>query len=460
MNTTPGPETQALATLRRGFEREPSPTVDVRRDRLERLERALVDNADALVRTIDDDFGGRSRQETMLADVVATLDGIRHARRHLSRWARPRPVRAHPGFWPSRATVVPRPRGVVGILSPWNYPVNLALAPLAAALAAGNRALLKPSELTPRTSALLGRALRDVFSAEEVAVIEGGPDMARAVTELPLDHLFFTGSTRVGREVGATAARKLVPVTLELGGKSPALVLDGAPVASAAARVAVGKCFNGGQTCIAPDYALVPRASVEVFVEAFRDAVLRAGGCATAIVSEAHLSRLHAMVREAEADGATLVRCGPDGPGRRMAPVLVRGAPLDGRLLTEEIFGPVLPVLAYDHLDEALQLVARNPRPLAAYVFHPDRRRTDEVLSRLSCGGISINDTLVHFANENLPFGGVGASGQGAYHGVTGFDTFSQLQSRLDASSLSAARALLSPPYGRVVEAFTRLSVR
>lgn len=450
----------ALGLLRRCYEREPMPGLALRRDRLDRLHAALASHADQLCSTIDADFGGRSRQETMLADIVATLDGFRHLRRHLGDWCAPRRVSPHLAFRPSRATVFPAPRGVVGIIAPWNYPVNLALAPLGAALAAGNTAILKPSELTPRTAAALGRLLRATFSGEEVAVVEGGPEVAEALTRLPLDHLFFTGSTAIGKRVAAAAAESLVPVTLELGGKSPVIVCPGAPVATAARRVASGKLFNAGQTCIAPDYVLVPEGSVEVFVDAFVDAVASMGGCGTSIVSDRHHARLLAMCEEAEAAGAIVLRAGSDGPGRKLAPRLVIGAPASCRLWTEEVFGPVLPVATFRAIDEALARVRSGARPLAAYVFHANAREGERVLSRLPCGGGTVNDTLVHFASENLPFGGTGASGMGSYHGKAGFDAFTQPRSVLAASATSPARALLSPPYGRAVELASRLLSR
>lgn len=445
----------AFDTLRRGYQRAPNPSLAERIDRLDRLEHLIVEEVDRFVVAIDADFGGRSRTETLLADVATTLDSVRHARRHLRAWMRPERVAPHAAFRPSRGWVERVPKGVVGIISPWNYPVNLALGPLVAALAAGNRALLKPSEATPRTAALLGRALRDRFSAEEVAVVEGDASVARAVTTLPLDHLFFTGSTTVGTAVALAAAAGLVPVTLELGGKSPVLVGPDAPVAHAAARIAVGKLFNAGQTCIAPDYVLVPRGKVDVFVAAFRDAVEAMGETArqTAVISDRAIARLEGLLAEAEAGGATLERVAQNGPGRRMAPVLVLRPPPEGRLLSEELFGPVLPILEYDDVEAAITYVQGRPRPLAFYVFEPDERRAAAILSRVVSGGASINDTLVHFGQENLPFGGVGQSGMGAYHGRAGFDSFSHVRGVLSASAWAPARHLLAPPYGRVLNA-------
>jgi coniferyl-aldehyde dehydrogenase len=450
----------AFALLGRGCRREPDPSAEERLDRLRRLEALLIDHAEAFVTAADADFGGRSRHVTLLADILATLDSVRHARRHLRGWMRPEPVAPHPAFRPSRAWVRAQPKGVVGIIAPWNYPVNLALGPLAAALAAGNRALVKPSEMTPRVAALLGRCVRERFTAEEVAVVEGGPEVSREVAALPLDHLFFTGSTRVGSQVAQAAAAGLVPTTLELGGKSPVLVHPDAPVAHAAARIAVGKVFNAGQTCIAPDYVLLPRGKVRIFEDAFVDAVQAMGPDATGtalIHAEAH-DRMRRLCAGAVQAGARVVQAVPDGEGRRMAPRLVFGVAADSPLLTEEIFGPLLPALEYDSsgrdgVDEALAFVRGRPRPLAFYLFDPDARRADRILSRVVSGGATVNDTLAHFAQENLPFGGAGASGWGSYHGKAGFDAFSHRRGVLSASALAPAQALLAPPFGRAADA-------
>ncbi len=456
---TPLEVRHAFDLLTAGARAEPFPPAEVREDRLSRLERLLATRAEEFVEATAADFGTRSRHETLVADILATLDSVRHAKRHVRAWMRPVPVAPHPLFRPSTAWIEPLPLGVVGIVAPWNYPVNLALGPLAAALAAGNRALLKPSEATPRTAALIGRAVRDAFTAEEVAVVEGGPEIAQAVTALPLDHLMFTGSTAVGRRVAAAAAENLVPVTLELGGKSPVLVQADFPVATAAARIAIGKLFNAGQTCIAPDYVLLPRGREEVFLEAFRATIRSSTGeeSATSLITDASALRLEAMVAEARGAGA---RVEPTGvaTGRRMCPVLVFGAPGTARLLQEEIFGPVLPIVTYDSEEQALAFIRERPRPLAFYLFDNDDRRARHTLTRVVSGGACINDTLVHFAQENLPFGGVGQSGIGAYHGETGFKTFSHSRSVLSAAA-SPAQRVLAPPWGRVAEAAIQVAI-
>ena len=453
---------RAYERLRAAARREPDPSLAARHDRLDRLITLVQTNREAIAEAISQDFGGRSRHETLLADVFPTIDSARHARRQLARWMKPRTVSPSWLFRPGRARVQAQPLGVVGIVAPWNYPVNLALAPLAAALAAGNRALVKPSELTPRTAALLAQLVRQTFTPDEVAVVTGGPDVAREVTELPLDHLLFTGSTRVGREVARAAANNLTPVTLELGGKSPALVHPDYPLARAAERIAAGKLFNAGQTCIAPDYALVPAGSEEAFATHFRRAVharyplLATNPDYSAIATTAGLERLRALVAEAAAKGARVETILPGGPldpsSRKLAPALVFGADDSMRLLQEEIFGPLLPVIPYRTLDEAIAYVNGRARPLAFYYFDSDAARARAVLRRTLSGGACVNETLLHFVQENLPFGGVGESGSGAYHGRTGFETFSHRRAVFVASEASPTSKLLGAPYGKLLE--------
>lgn len=454
------PVREAFERLRAAHRAAPYPTAAERRDRLDRLDKLIVRNRNALCEAIDADFGGRSRHESLLADVMSTAESVRHARRKLANWMEPRPAATNPYFVPSRTFVEHLPLGVVGIISPWNYPVNLALAPLACVLAAGNRALIKPSELTPRTSRLLAELVAEHFTSEEVAVVEGGPDVARAVTELPLDHLVFTGSTHVGRQVASAAAQNLVPTTLELGGKSPALVHPEYDIRKAAERIALGKLFNAGQTCIAPDYALIPEGKEAAFAQAFRETCSRAqpglphNPQYTSVLSVRHWERLNALLEEARERGARLETTGgePDAGKRRMAPVLVFDAHEGTRLMQEEIFGPILPVRSYRTLEGALAEIAARPRPLAFYYFDEDLDRARGILKRTLSGGACLNDTLVHFVQEELPFGGVGASGMGAYHGRAGFEAFSHARGVLVASPLSVARRLQAPPYGRVLE--------
>jgi len=451
----PVPTTENVAEVQAAYEKllkghraNPAPSADEREDRLERLEKVLIAHREEFVSAADADFSGRARHETLIADVVLTLESVRDARRNVRGWMKPRRVRPHSLFTGSRAYIEPVPKGVVAILAPWNYPVNLALSPLAAALAAGNRALVKPSELTPRVSQVIAEAIRGSFTAEEVAVIEGGPGVAQAVTRLPLGHLLFTGSTPVGKIVARATAEHLVPVTLELGGKSPVLIHESYPMARAAERIAAGKLFNAGQTCIAPDYALVPEGKEDVFAQAFTKAAkeIWPQGPATSMATEKGLERMRALLDDAKSKGA---RCEevplPPGPGRAMSPVLVFNVREDMRIMQEEIFGPLLPVVGYRSQDDALERIAARPNPLAFYVFDADVKRAQELVKRVSCGDACINETLAHFAQEGLPFGGVGGSGMGQYHGRYGFETFSHLKGVLVAGAFSPSRALFTP---------------
>jgi acyl-CoA reductase-like NAD-dependent aldehyde dehydrogenase len=440
-----------------------------RRAALTTLEALLRDNTEAICAAIDRDFGGRSPNETRVLELFPCLEGIAHARRNLARWMRPR--RARTGFWflPGRSRVLLQPLGVVGIVVPWNYPLYLAVGPLVAAFAAGNRVMIKMSESAPATGELLARLVAARFDPAVLTVVNGDAEVAKAFTALPFDHLLFTGSTEVGRHVMRAAAANLTPVTLELGGKSPAIVGRDIAVEEAADKIAFGKCLNGGQTCIAPDYALVPAERVEPFVAAVQAAVarlyptLRDNPDYTAIIDARHRARLAACLDEARARGARVVEANPAAEDLRgspkMAPVLVVGAPDDTRLMREEIFGPILPVVPYASLDEAIAYVNARPRPLALYVFDHDRAAIDRVLERTVSGGATVNETLLHIAQEDLPFGGVGASGMGEYHGRAGFETFSKRKAVFFQSRVNGLK-LLRPPYGKRFATLAKLLLR
>ncbi|MBZ9700281.1 MULTISPECIES: coniferyl aldehyde dehydrogenase [unclassified Mesorhizobium] len=447
---------------RAAFEAQPFPGLDVRKDRLARL-LALTEKHEAhICAAIDTDFGGRSAHETRLAELFVVRAGIRHALSHLKGWMRERRVATTLPFLPGRNRLVPQPLGVVGIVSPWNYPFQLAVAPVTAALAAGNRVLVKPSELTPAFSALLARLAAEHFAPDELGIITGDAEVGKAFVSMPFDHLLFTGSTAVGREVALAAAANLTPVTLELGGKSPAIFDPSCDLDAAAASVAYGKLLNAGQTCIAPDYLLVPKGQSGIVAEKLAAAMaklypsLRDNPDYTAIVSDRHYQRLRAMIAETRDAGADVIEINPAGEafgaaGRKLPPTLVRNADPDLRLMREEIFGPVLPILEYAGIDDAIAHVNRADRPLALYWFGRDGGNQQRILHETIAGGVTINDCMLHLVQENQPFGGVGASGMGAYHGEWGFRTFSKvkpvfLQSRLSAGSL------LRPPYGRTFE--------
>jgi coniferyl-aldehyde dehydrogenase len=435
---------------------DPNPPWDVRADRLRRLKQLLIDHETAIVRAIDADFGGRPAIETELAEIWPSLEEVKGALRHGRGWMKPRGVMVGKWFLPARAQVLAQPLGVVGIIVPWNYPLYLAVGPMAAALAAGNRVIVKMSELTPSFSALWQRLCAERFAPEEVSVVTGGPEVAASFSRLPFDHLLFTGSTAVGRKVMAAAASNLTPVTLELGGKSPAVITPGYPIKHAAERIVVGKLLNAGQTCIAPDYVLLPRDQIASFVEAARQHARNGypAGLADAnfcsVVNPHHYQRLVGELEEARGRG-TRVEALFDGAARddarhRLAPALLVDPPADCGVMRDEIFGPLLPLVPYDRLEDAIGFVKSRPHPLALYWFDHNGSRVDAALRDLPAGGVTVNDTLLHVAQEGLPFGGVGASGMGHYHGRWGFDTFSKLKPVFRQSRLNGM-ALFLPPY-------------
>ena len=452
---------RVLRVQREAFAAERYPDLAARRDRLARLLGIVTQHEDALVAAITRDFGHRSSHETRLAELYVVAAEARHAIRRLPHWMKSRRVATPWHLLPASAGIIRQPLGVAGVISPWNYPVQLALAPAIAAIAAGNRVMLKPSEMTPATSALLCELVATTFREDEFAVVLGDAGVGAAFAALPFDHLFFTGSTAVGRSVAMAAAANLTPVTLELGGKSPALFDEDADFAHGIPRLIVGKLLNAGQTCIAPDYALVPASRLDEFVGALRAELPRLyPSVATnpdysSIINARHHARLEALADDARARGAKLwvLDAGPAGDPaqRRMAPTLVTGVTDDMAIMREEIFGPLLPVETYATIDEAIARINARPHPLALYWFGRDRERCERVLHQTLAGGVTVNDTLWHFAHEGLPFGGVGASGIGAYHGEHGFATFSNAKPVFRQSRHSAAR-LLYPPYGRRFE--------
>ncbi len=458
-----------FASARAAYAQDRAPDMAARRASLAALEAMLLGNSAELQDAISADFGGRSVHETQLLEIFPALAAIRDARRHLPRWMRTQ--RSWASFWflPARRELRPQPLGVIGIIVPWNYPLLLALAPLVGALAAGNRVLIKMSEFTPRTGALLARLFAQYFPGGQVAAINGDAETARAFSALPFDHLLFTGSTAVGQQVMAAAARNLTPVTLELGGKSPAIIGPEADLALAAEKILFGKCLNAGQTCIAPDYVLLPRGQEDAFIAAAKRTVARLyPGLAhnadyTSIVNARHFDRLHDYLADAAAHGATVTPLATvvdqqDG-GRKIAPTIVHGVDEDMRLMQEEIFGPILPLLPYDSLDSAIRHVNDHPRPLALYYFGDDPLNIERVLAQTVAGGVTVNETLLHISQDDLPFGGVGPSGMGAYHGKFGFDTFSKLKPVFYQSKINGLN-LLKPPYGKRFSAMIKLLLK
>jgi coniferyl-aldehyde dehydrogenase len=395
------------------------------------------------------------------------LSEIKHATKHLKAWMAPQPISTTLQFAPAGNRLVPQPLGVVGIISPWNYPLQLTLAPAVAALAAGNRVMIKPSELVPRFSALLREVIAQKFDAGEMVVTGIEEEIAKAFAALPFDHLMFTGSTRVGRLVAQAAGRNLTPVTLELGGKSPAIVDRSADLDEAAERIAYGKLLNAGQTCIAPDYALVPQGSVQDFAGKLQGHMRRMFGTDpankdyTSIVTDRHYARLEGLMADAAAKGAAIIQAAkPDDPAwkskRKFPPTIIVGATPEMSVMQEEIFGPLLPVMGYANAREPIAYINAHDRPLALYWFGKDSAARDEVLARTVSGGVTVNDCLFHFAQINQPMGGVGASGTGAYHGEWGFRTLTKLKPVFYRSRFNRL-ADLYPPYGAKIARLEKL---
>lgn len=441
----------------------PYPEFAARRASLRRLIEMLRRHQDDIVAAVNADFGVRADAETRLVEVMGPILEARHAVSHLRKWMRSRRRRTELLFATNRAWVQYQPKGVVGIIGTWNFPLYLTIGPLIAALAAGNRAMIKTSEFSPRSTALLRTMLGECFDEDEVAVVGGAVEAAQAFNTLPFDHLVFTGSPRVGREVMRAAAENLTPVTLELGGKSPAIVGPYADLRDAALRIAHGKAFNAGQICVAPDYALVPRGRAAEFAAAVRSAFGRLYPSArgnpeyTSIASERHAARLRQLLDDARRKGATLLPCGePVGADRQMALTVVTGVNDSMRLMQEEIFGPILPVLEYDSLDDAMALVRRGERPLSLYAFGLDRKEQQRLLRETHTGGVTLNDWGWHVFQHDLPFGGIGNSGMGTYHGEEGFRELSHAKAVFKRQRWFPVE-LFYPPYGNLVQ---RLSMR
>jgi coniferyl-aldehyde dehydrogenase len=449
-----------LANQRAAFIRSGAPSLEQRLASLLKLKQAILARRREYEAALSADFGNRSRFETAMMELMPVTQGIDYLRKHLRRWMRPQSRHVALQFRPARTQVVRQPLGVVGIIAPWNYPLALCLMPLATALAAGNRVMIKPSEYTPRTSELMASMLREIFADDEVAVVTGGPDLGAAFSALRFDHLFFTGSTSVGKAIMRAASENLVPVTLELGGKSPVIVDKDYPIARAAKALTFGKLSNAGQTCIAPDYAFIHEDRVDAFVGAF-EAETRAAypqGAAdsgyTSIISQRHHDRLVDLIEDARAKGARIVQIGAmpaAGRPHTLLPTVIVGARADMKVMQEEIFGPVLPIVAYRDLGDAIDRINAADRPLALYVFSDRHAVVDRVLSSTTSGSAAVNETMAQFVQDDVPFGGVGPSGMGAYHGEEGFKTFSHAKGVFKQSRFSMA-GMMRAPFGPLAD--------
>ncbi|MFW5824784.1 MAG: coniferyl aldehyde dehydrogenase [Marinobacter sp.] len=449
---------RVLAEQKQAFSRNPLPSLNERLDNLQRLKKALITHQEAFCEAIDKDFNGRSRDETLIAEMIPSIQGINYAVKHLKSWMQPQRRHVSVLFQPACNRVYYQPKGVVGIIVPWNYPLYLAIGPLVAALAAGNRAMIKVSEFTPHTSALLANVVEATFPRDLVAVINGESDVAADFSGRPFDHLLFTGSTTVGRMVMKAAADNLTPVTLELGGKSPAIISNEVPIRDAAERIAFGKALNAGQTCVAPDYVLCPADRINAFVDAIQDALarmyptLRDNPDYTGIINERQYQRLQEYLADARSKGAQLVEINTAGEHfeegcRKMPITLVLNPTEDMKVMQDEIFGPLLPVVPSKGLEHAMSFVNDRPRPLALYYFGYDRSEQKRLLAGTHSGGVCINDALMHVAQDDLPFGGIGDSGMGHYHGHEGFLTFSHARAVFSKQKLNSGQ-MVYPPHG------------
>ncbi|MCO8162044.1 coniferyl aldehyde dehydrogenase [Pseudomonas sp. 21LCFQ010] len=433
-------------------------SAQLRRDRLQRSARLIRENHQALSQALSEDFGHRSHYQSLVVDMLTTVKMLEESAEQLEQWMQPEVV-ATPAAG-MQAWIEQQALGVVGVISPWNFPINLAFGPLAGIFAAGNTAMLKPSELTPATSQLLAELIARYFDPNELAVVLGDASVGQAFSALPFDHLVFTGSTSVGRHVMRAAAENLVPVTLELGGKSPVVIDSDADIAQAVQRTLTIKTFNAGQICLSPDYVLMPEAAAQAFVDAAKGfmassfATLQDNPDYTAIISPRHYQRLVGLLDDAVSKGATVVSLAPHGElaydpdTRKIAPHLVLGATDDMAIMQEEIFGPLLPIKAVQDVNEAIGYINAQPRPLAAYYFGGDPARQAQFNQRTTSGALVINDVMTHAAIDTLPFGGVGASGMGAYHGVHGFRRFTHAKAVVVQSADGASNLRLRAPYG------------
>jgi coniferyl-aldehyde dehydrogenase len=461
-----------LDEQRRAFLETGPPSAATRIDRIDRVIDLIVSNADALVDALVSDYGHRSRAQSMLSDVIGPLPAIKHTRKHVRSWMKP--TRYGTGAMAiagARAWVDWQPLGVIGVISPWNFPVGLTFDPVTQAFAAGNAVMVKLSEFVPQTSELMRAEIAKRFDDTELRAFTGGADVGAEFGALRFDHILLTGSPGTGRHVQRAAAGNLVPVTLELGGKSPVVISPEADLKVAADRIMVGKTMNAGQLCLSPDYVLIPEGKERAFVEQVSATVTRMfprildNDDYTSIVNERHFDRIQELIEDARAKGAEIITINPSSEdlsgqaAHKIAPTLVLGPTKDMRIMAEEIFGPVLPIATYAQIDHAIEHVNAGPKPLAAYYFGPDDNARQRFLARTYSGGVTLNDVTLHYTVAGMPFGGVGESGMGYYHGRSGFETFSHARGVMDAPPRFSVSAALAAPYTRVKQRAMRAMI-
>jgi coniferyl-aldehyde dehydrogenase len=461
---TPANMRAVLKKQRASFTAAMPEAMGVRRDRMDRAIAMLIDHKDDFAKAVSADFGHRSIEQTLMTDIMPSVSAIKHARKHFESWARDeRRTPTFPlGLIGAKANVVYQPKGVVGILAPWNFPVGMVMVPMAGVLAAGNRAMVKPSEFTEAVSQVFAEIVPKYFAEEEIAVFTGGVEVGTAFSQLPFDHMIFTGATSVGKHIMRAAAENLVPVTLELGGKSPTIIGRSADKAKAGERIALGKMLNAGQICLAPDYLMVAKDQEHDMIESVKAGVTKMyptllhNDDYTSVVNGRNFARLQGYLDDAREKGAELIEVNPAGEdfkssnGNKMPLTIIRNVTDDMKVMQDEIFGPILPVMTYSNVDEAIDYVNAHDRPLGLYYFGNDKAEQERVLTRTVSGGVTVNDVVFHNAMEDLPFGGIGPSGMGNYHGADGFKTFSHPRAVYRQTGMDVAKlAGLKPPYGK-----------
>ncbi|UAL44626.1 coniferyl aldehyde dehydrogenase [Shewanella inventionis] len=451
---------QLLDLQRSRYLSNPAPSYESRVKKLTQLKLALLDNQQAIINALNQDYGHRSSNDTVISDILPCVNNINYTIKHLKSWMKP--SRRHAGMLlsPSKVSVQYQPLGVIGIIVPWNFPIMLSMGPLVTAIAAGNSAMLKMSEFTPETNTVLRKLLASIFDTSEVAIVEGEAEVAAEFSSLAFDHILFTGSTVVGRHVMRAAANNLTPVTLELGGKSPAIIAPDMPIETAVERLIFGKCLNAGQICVAPDYILCPADKVSEFIETYRARFNKMypdfvnnqdyGN----VINDRQFQRLLKVLDDAKTKGAKVVSA-TDAPissnNRKLATQLITDTTDDMLLLQDEIFGPLLPIIAYQDISEAIGYVNQRDRPLALYIMSFDNKTQQHILQQTHSGGVCINDTVFHVAADDAPFGGIGPSGMGHYHGKEGFLTFSHAKTVLNSGKINTG-IFVHPPYGGVIQ--------
>jgi coniferyl-aldehyde dehydrogenase len=474
-------ETDAQSDMQRVLDRQKKAHIkdgpvsaEKRIDWIDRAIDLLVTHKDEITDAMREDFGHRSVDASSFTDVAGSIGPLKHAKSNLRSWMKREKRKVEPallGLFGARAWIDYQPKGTIGVISPWNFPFNLTFTPLAGIFAAGNRAMIKPSEFTPRSSELMARMFRTAYDETEVAVFTGGADVGAAFSRLAFDHLLFTGATSVATHVMRAAAENLVPVTLELGGKSPVLIGETADMALTAKRVMMGKTLNAGQICLAPDYVMVPKDKARDFVAAADGAVktmfptLKDNPDYTSIVNQRHYDRLMGYLDDARKKGAEIIELNPakenftQQPYHKIPPTIVLNPTDDMKIMQDEIFGPLLPVRTYEKMDEAIGYVNDHARPLGLYYFGDDAKEQDKVLTRTTSGGVSVNDTIMHVSMEDLPFGGIGPSGMGSYHGLDGFRTFSHAKAVFKQAKMDVT-AMIRPPYGEKIRKMMAGSIK